>query len=1190
MPTQEEIDNYNSIKADGTLATLPIATQLKIADRFNDRLTVKTGSFEVPNSGGVIKETTKTIRANNERNTGFIEQDQTPGLFNLFGMIGPKREDLSQPIEETRTFIPDVRNIENKRTGAITQETGFNPLTESVKETLGENMTAMSRATGIPFLLEKSGLVKNFNQEFAGLTDKEYEEIPALQKFAASIPADIATGEVLGGAVRALGKIPVGKKTLGHVIAGNVGSFTEKGQRLLRYQQRQVQISSETLDQFVKKSGGLTKEVAEKAVAEGFPLKGTSVKELKRALKVNEASQGAGQRGMLRSMGMTEKEAKDIIGAKMGFRPSDKAAQIPVPTLTGPNIEKTIKETAEEIAQKYGSGTPDMSKFQVADPTKLGGAPTKDKVFNLNLRQIPAKEEDLRGTVQQMAELNRGILEGGRSLGDEPLTRELADTLNQQSGLTLDDLTMRQMGQAWNGLESRFLHKELGRKAQDLAAFAKKLDPTNEAEQLAWVKEAMNFSALQSTTKGGLSEAARAMNMAKMVSSKEALKEKTVKQLFGALNGPEDWNKALELFKRVDPDDIQGINSFIENLHKSTFDKVKDGAFYVWVNSVLSGPMTQVRNALGNTITATFSPIEKTAAGGIQAARSLVSGGIERDRFMLEGAHQAVGMAQGLKDGARGFLKAFKTGVSSYGGDKFGIAPISPIPGKIGEAIGLPGRALLAFDEFFKTINYSGAINSLAYRQAMKEGVKGSAIPTRMAQLVSKPTRKMITEATSDAAYRTFTKDLGSTGKAFQLFSKQVPGMRYVVPFVKTPVNVFKYGMERTPLGLLQLGKQANRASGVVDDVVAKAFLGTTALVGGGLGGIKAIKEIGEGKKHRASSQPDAKAISVGSLLGGGIAQVFAEGGITGGAPVDPEERKVFYASGKKPYSVRIGDNWVQYNLEPFGTSIGGMVDMLQIWDSLETEDAALASGFSIAKNFTNKAFMQGLSNMMDAWSDPGRHGAKFARQMATGFVPYSGLLRSVNNAIDPVLRSPETMGETFTGIIPGQRDKLPPIYDIWGEPVTSEGSPLERAISPVRRSKVVNDKATQEVDRLNVRPGSIKRAVGELELESPIYHMAQQIRGQTAKKFIDKAVNSPGWDKALDSTKTDILEKMFQKAGQIARAQLLTTATNAQAKAIIKGIEIAKEQKDSVKEADLRNKLQVILDKDIIKLKGKEP
>ena len=113
MPTQEEIDNYNSIKADGTLATLPIATQLKIADRFNDRLTVKTGSFEVPNSGGVIKETTKTIRANNERNTGFIEQDQTPGLFNLFGMIGPGREDLSQPIEQTRTFVPDVRNIEN---------------------------------------------------------------------------------------------------------------------------------------------------------------------------------------------------------------------------------------------------------------------------------------------------------------------------------------------------------------------------------------------------------------------------------------------------------------------------------------------------------------------------------------------------------------------------------------------------------------------------------------------------------------------------------------------------------------------------------------------------------------------------------------------------------------------------------------------------------------------------------------------------------------------------------------------------------------------------------------------------------------------------------------------------------------------------------------------------------------------
>ena len=45
-------------------------------------------------------------------------------------------------------------------------------------------------------------------------------------------------------------------------------------------------------------------------------------------------------------------------------------------------------------------------------------------------------------------------------------------------------------------------------------------------------------------------------------------------------------------------------------------------------------------------------------------------------------------------------------------------------------------------------------------------------------------------------------KELGTAGKAVQNLSNKVPGLKLVIPFVRTPANIVKFAGERSMFGL----------------------------------------------------------------------------------------------------------------------------------------------------------------------------------------------------------------------------------------------------------------------------------------------------------------------------------------------------------------------------------------------------
>jgi hypothetical protein len=117
----------------------------------------------------------------------------------------------------------------------------------------------------------------------------------------------------------------------------------------------------------------------------------------------------------------------------------------------------------------------------------------------------------------------------------------------------------------------------------------------------------------------------------------------------------------------------------------------------------------------------------------------------------------------------------------------------------LGSLIRMPGRALLTGDEFFKSIGYRMELNAQAYRRASQQGLTGDALASEVARIVENPPKDIHLSAVDGARYQTYTRELGETGALFQQLVASMPVLRFVVPFIRTPTNILKSVVERTP-------------------------------------------------------------------------------------------------------------------------------------------------------------------------------------------------------------------------------------------------------------------------------------------------------------------------------------------------------------------------------------------------------
>lgn len=292
---------------------------------------------------------------------------------------------------------------------------------------------------------------------------------------------------------------------------------------------------------------------------------------------------------------------------------------------------------------------------------------------------------------------------------------------------------------------------------------------------------------------------------------------------------------------------------------KTVSGTVKDIWFSTWINGLLSSPVTHIKNIAGNMFFGALQIPERAVASVIGKARNKIAGG-EEAIDMDEVYSMAYGFLQGIREGGPIALTALKKNEATdaftkienlrSGREAFDIDLGDSEIGKAmssglkywGNFVTVPGRALMAEDEFFKAIGYRMELNAMSARYGKKEynrlieaGVKEEDA-ARMAQdymskILSEPPPDIDEAAKSFARTITFTRDLEPKLRGIQSFL-QNPMMKMFVPFVRTPTNIALEAMSRTPLFFTSPRFWADfNAGGIRKDMaMGKAFLGSSLI------------------------------------------------------------------------------------------------------------------------------------------------------------------------------------------------------------------------------------------------------------------------------------------------------------------------------------------------------------------------
>jgi hypothetical protein len=434
------------------------------------------------------------------------------------------------------------------------------------------------------------------------------------------------------------------------------------------------------------------------------------------------------------------------------------------------------------------------------------------------------------------------------------------------------------------------------------------------------------------------------------------------------------------------------------------------------MEAMLSGPKTQVTNSVNNAIAMLQRPLEYYYAGlrtGNEALRQ-------------QGADMLGGMFDSLRESWSAAKKAFLSGENvldpqnTHTGSTLQAWDSAHWLSKLAHA---PSRFLLSGDEFFKQMNYRANLKSQILRQARSQGITDSKeLAERMyddMKFAFDPEGGAVNPvALQYARVGTFTNELEwGIGSDIQRLVQKHPLARVIMPFVRTPVNIFRYAWERTPgLNFLNQDFRADWQAGGERRAIAQAKF------------------------------------EMGTALYATAGILASTGQITGAGPADPELRRQWKEAGNQPYSIKVpGTNtWMSYRrLDPTFAPLGLVADMVNIHSELANNDhdsmsAAIIA--SIMSNVSSKTFMQGVTEFSDAMSSGrGDVVAKMLRTEAGSFVP--NILRQTNP--DDTIRETRGMLDELMARVPGMSTTLEPRRNLFGEKVMLPPGYANRAMNP---------------------------------------------------------------------------------------------------------------------------------------------
>jgi hypothetical protein len=588
-----------------------------------------------------------------------------------------------------------------------------------------------------------------------------------------------------------------------------------------------------------------------------------------------------------------------------------------------------------------------------------------------------------------------------------------------------------------------------------------------------------------------------------------------------------------------------------------------------WINGLLSSPISHAKNIAGNMFFGAYQIPERAVGAVIGKVRNSIFGGEDAIQFN-EVYSQAVGMIQGMREGAEIAYTAAKkneasdpfTKIETIRGrpDAFDIDFGDSETGKAfsngikyyGKLVELPGRALMAEDEFFKAMTYRMELNALAtragnaeYSRLLQAGVDPDDAARQAQAVVERnllnPSDDIDSAAKGAARTTTFTRELEPSLQGIAK-TLQNPLMKMFVPFVRTPTNIALEAMSRTPLVNFASPRfwADYNAGGIRRDMaMARVTLGGGIITATGMTALEG-KITGYGPFRREDKE---------ALKGAGWQEfsfVFNKSDISDDeikrfegitrVSVGPDKVYISYA-GLEPLAtlLSVGATAGEYSMSTVGEAdmekiiMGGTLGMYNY-----LADQPMLAGFGeIQKIFSaqSKDAPTFLYNVMTRV-------AKQATQFASGIVPvlgtHSSLVAAVERVVNPErsqvmeATSPDEVSATSgaakgfweaVGYIqsrtPGLSDKLPPALDpITGEVKTQGKGNLYELFNPFKRGDGTFAPAYATLIEYGVPQYIPDRKIKGVELSAEQYK--RMIELATDNGSLAKRIDALGKDKEI--------------------------------------------------------------------------
>jgi hypothetical protein len=300
------------------------------------------------------------------------------------------------------------------------------------------------------------------------------------------------------------------------------------------------------------------------------------------------------------------------------------------------------------------------------------------------------------------------------------------------------------------------------------------------------------------------------------------------------------------------------------------------------------------------------------------------------------------------------------------------------------------------------------------------------------------------------------------------------PVLRFVLPFVRTPLNLARQTFRQFdfPAAIHHLSDLARKKD--MPEVLATAFSTTRRDLAAG--GVRAADAVGR--------------LTTGTAIAAYVMTHAANGRITGGGPDNPAVRQTLLDAGWLPYSIKVGDSYVQYGrLDPIAGTIGLVADTVEAatWADPEHTNPgdrpglqAALSGMivAIAHQVTDKTFLTGIRTLTDAASQPESYGVKAVTSVLDGFVPnVLNRLKGLDAPYigDPVQRDVRTLLDGIKNRVPLLSAQLEPRRNVLGEPIHmvkkaggESAFGLANVFMPIAYSTVSDDVVNRELAALN--------------------------------------------------------------------------------------------------------------------------